>query len=91
LPLKTTQLKPIEINTNRIIYGVGADGKAKEIGELLRPLVNFSEVTMWSPHYPTDLFSPLMIYYGLREQTKRITVFVPQISRVLLADRAEFR
>ncbi len=77
LPLKPTQLKPIEINTNRIIYGagVGAEGKAKEIGELLRPLVNFSEVKMWSPDYPVDLFSPL-IMYGLREQTKRLTVFI---------------
>jgi hypothetical protein len=59
--------RPLPGNVNRIIYDFNGEAKAKEISEMLRSVVRFSEIRMWTLGDPSEVsptvYSPLSLSY----------------------------
>lgn len=66
----------VEFTSNKIIYGFGSDAKAKEIGDLLRPLAHFSEIRLWGLEDPSGIFSSSFVPGLVGLEGKRIAVFL---------------
>lgn len=68
-------IRRMEFTSNKIIYDIGSDAKAKEIGDLLRSLAYFSEIRLWNVKDPSGIVSS-SLGLNLLGQEKRIAVFL---------------